>query len=100
MGLNAYVRALEDLWADEGGFLFQIRMGRFDPRLASEFLAVIQRIECDENEVLSRRAVSLLWYLPLVLQWQLERVGPAHRSDLARLSSAVLSEVERLLGTP
>ncbi|AFE03524.1 hypothetical protein COCOR_00497 [Corallococcus coralloides DSM 2259] len=91
---------LEAAWSDEDGFLVQLRMGNFDSAKAGALLTMLKRMDLGEGGPLERRVVSLLWYLPLFMSWQHERVEPKHLSELAKVEARVTNEVERLLGVP
>lgn len=52
--------------------------------------------------MIPRRAVSLLWFIPVFMEWQTERVracGGDTRA-YARAVSEATNEIERLLGVP
>lgn len=94
------VRDLETAWSDEYGFLFQLRRGKFDPAKAEELLSVLRKIDLSESEPIDRRVVSLVWYLPLFIGWQRERVDLRDVAAVAKVQTLVTNEVERLLGVP
>ncbi|RKH46255.1 hypothetical protein D7Y23_24230 [Corallococcus sp. AB050B] len=91
---------LDAAWSDEDGFLVQLRMGNFDSSKADALLTILKRMELGGSDPLSRRVVSLLWYLPLFMSWQRERVEPKSLSELAKFEARVTNEVERLFGVP
>jgi hypothetical protein len=88
------------MWSDEQGFLFELRMGLFEPTKAQYFLSLIHAIESDGTEAVARRAVSLLWYLPLFLSWQIERVDLKDRAELENVITLVTNHLETILGVP
>lgn len=100
MRLDDSIADLERAWSDEQGFLFELRMGLFSSEKAESFLSMIQLIESDDAELVSRRAVSLLWYLPLFLGWQVERVDPKNRAELEKVITSVENHLSILLGVP
>jgi hypothetical protein len=55
-----------------------------------------------EGESINRRIVSLLWYMPLFMAWQKDRVQEAggDAAGLERAANEVQSIVERVLGIP
>ncbi len=95
------ILALEALWQTETGFLWQVRQGRFDTREFERALDTLSSISL-EGDPLPRRLVSLLWYIPLAMHWQGQRVhekgGDAER--YGRAVAALTNEVERILGVP
>jgi hypothetical protein len=94
------IAELERVWSDENGFLFELRMGVFSAEKAKDFLFTIELIESDDAELVSKRAVSLLWYLPLFLGWQVERVDPEERAELEMVITRVTNHLETVLGVP
>jgi hypothetical protein len=100
MRLDDSIADLERAWSDEQGFLFELRMGLFSSKKAKDFLSMIQLIESDDAELVSRRAVSLLWYLPLFLGWQVERVDPKDRAELEKVITSVENHLSIVLGVP
>lgn len=94
--------ALESEWSPEDGFFWRIRQGEFAASDFDRALAKVSAICIREDAVLPRRLVSLLWYIPLFMQWQVERVQEKG-GDMRAYVSAVTkmrNEVERLLGVP
>lgn len=100
MTLSEAIDQLEAQWSDEQGFLFQIRMGRFDLAKAEDLVLTIEQIEATDASSVPRRAVSLLWYLPLFLGWQRERIDPKYWGELDRVITSVTNQLERILGVP
>ncbi|NVB83603.1 MAG: hypothetical protein HOV81_34835 [Kofleriaceae bacterium] len=101
MEYERVVELLESEWSDDG-FYSHIRDGRFDPAEFARALDKIKSLSFDEDAALPRRVVSLLWYLPLLMQWQRERVRDAG-GDTAAYGKAIdlmTNEIERLLGVP
>jgi hypothetical protein len=75
MDLEEIVRKVELAWSSPSGSLFQLRGGTFDRAGLNDLLHVLRQVEVAEDlDVLPRRLVSLLWYMPLFIQWQKERV--------------------------
>lgn len=100
MKMSESVEVLESAWSEEDGFLFRLRVGEFETAKSASFLATLRKIDADQDNVLNRRAVSLLWYVPLFLEWQRERIDKKYWSELNLLITSVTNEVERLLGVP
>jgi len=96
------IDALEAEWAMDSGFFWRIRHGIFVPGDFERALGKVSAIRIGENNEIPRRLVSLLWYAPLFMVWQVERVQehsgdrPAYETAIARMTK----EIERLLGVP
>ena len=73
MNIEQMTEFLEIAW-DDGGILAQIRAGRFDENEAEKFLHALKNMRVDDNALLPKRLVSLMWYLPGFLEWQRKRV--------------------------
>ena len=94
---------LEAAWAEPEGVLFQLRQGNLDADRLRELVAVIRVIEVDDHTTsLPRRLVSLLWYLPIFIDWQKQRVEQSGGSAEAveQFATEVTNELERVLGIP
>lgn len=88
-------------WDRPDGLLARIRSGDFDPDVASDFLESLRVIEV-EGPKISADLVRLIWFLPLFLEWQQERVLEKSGIDkeYKDFTSRVFDEVHRILGMP
>jgi hypothetical protein len=96
------IAPIEAEWEPESGFLWKARHGQFDQTGFERTLAKLRALTIDESVDLPRRLVAVMWYMPIFLSWQTERIGETG-GDLEAYSKAVTSitnEVERILGTP
>ena len=93
---------LEKAWAEPNGFLYRIRNGNFDLEGRSEFLATLDRLCPQKEKMMPRRLVSLLWYLPLFLEWQRDRILKAGGAikEFDQFINDVQSRLEDILGVP
>ena len=102
MNFEREIESLESEWSPDDGFFWRVRQGRFEPAKFQRALEKVASISIAEEAQLPRRVVSLLWYIPIFMQWQLERVQevggdiPAY----AKAITAMTNEIERLLGVP
>jgi hypothetical protein len=102
MTCDREIDVLEWEWSPDDGFFWRIRQGRFDVAEFQRALQKVSRISIPEDAELPRRIVSLLWYIPLFMQWQVERVRETG-GDIAAYAKAITAmtnEIERLLGVP
>ncbi len=68
------IENIESEWEPDDGFFWKIRQGLF---LESDFeraLAKVNAVPTFSDQLVPARLVSLLWYVPLFMQWQIERV--------------------------
>lgn len=97
-----HIQELQTFWEPEEGLFWRIREGKFDEVGIATFLGFLRRVDLTRDEMLPRRLVSLLWYVPLFMEWQTERVLEmgGDRAAYATAVALVTSEIERLLGVP
>jgi hypothetical protein len=96
------ISKLESEWSPEDGFFWRIRQGRFVASDYSRAFKMIASIDTPGTGDIPSKFVSLLWYIPLFMQWQTERVveSGGNRKEYERSITAVTSEIERILGVP
>jgi hypothetical protein len=75
MNQSETIARLELEWEGSTGFFARLRDGDFDRKRALGILRVISELSLGDDAALQKRLVSLLWYLPLFLTWQEERVA-------------------------
>jgi hypothetical protein len=102
--LSQLIPLLEAEYDLEHGFLGQLRQGVFDPAGLERLLTLVRAIDLAHADVVNRRVVALLWMIPTVMSWQLERVAE-HRGDVERLRRGIdqmqaLLSAASVLGTP
>ncbi len=96
------ISALESEWSLETGFLWQLRQGMFAPEGLQRLSQKLSSMSIEEGDDVPRRLVALLWYMPTFMQWQADRVRARGGDPAAygRAVTAVVNEIERLLGVP
>ncbi len=102
MSYEKEIDALESEWSPEDGFFWRVRQGHFNPNDFERALKKLATITMAEDADVPRRLVSLLWYIPLFMQWQVERVQE-NKGDVNAYMAAITkmtNEVERVLGMP
>jgi hypothetical protein len=96
------IQVLESEWAPETGFFWRVRQGVFDPNEFQRALATLRTFSFTDDAPLPGRVVSLIWFIPIFMVWQVDRVRDAG-GDLPAYTEAVTlmtNEVQRLLGVP
>ena len=94
------VNKLDSSWDFDEGFFGKLRQGVFDDKLCDEFISLLYSIFIDDESI-PKHVVRLLWYIPLFMEWQKERV-------LANVSlvkynlnkTEIENQLERILGIP
>lgn len=103
MNIDKLVESLGAEWDIEEGSLYLIRNGKFDSAIADHLLAVLDDVTLDDPECLPRRVVSLLWFIPVFLYWNAERVEDVSGISHSEYESFIIKVSERLmklLGVP
>ncbi|MCK1735944.1 hypothetical protein IVA79_18875 [Bradyrhizobium sp. 138] len=97
----AIVEQLEAEW-NADGFFDRVRNGNYDAVRGQAVLAVLRAIEIGDEDLVPKRLVSLLWYLPSFLSWQTERIAEKGGDHAAyeRFVTEVESALEDVLGVP
>ena|ERR1700722_14308309 len=97
-----HISAIEAAWEPDDGPLWKLRQGEVDVEKIDALLRLLDDIKITDDDVLPRRFVSLVWYLPIFFEWQRERVA-AEGGDVRifqTMSNRVVAVVQRLLGVP
>jgi hypothetical protein len=84
----------------EDGFLGKLRSGSFDAGKAAELLDTLRELDLGDATVVDRRLVSLLWYMPLFIEWQGRRLPDDDQAKLNEVLNFVTTELQRILGVP
>ena len=102
MDISLVVSRLEREWDFESGFFGLLRRGEFDRTSLQRLLAILEGINFKDDGVINRRLVSLLWFMPLFMEWQKERVQEqgCDMVTFEKATNQVHNHVERLLGLP
>lgn len=77
-----------------------LRRGHFDTRACDRYIRLLETVDLGEESVVDRRIVSVLWYMPLLIEWQRDRLDQDEHNALAPVLDKVTSELERILGVP
>ena len=96
------IASLEAEWELDTGFFGKVREGQFDPVAFERTQKKLQSMVIEGAADIPRRLVSLLWYMPIFLSWQSERVRKMGYDVNSYIQAVTLitNEIERLLGTP
>ncbi len=102
MDTASVIADLEREWEFESGFLGRLRRGDFDRASLNRLIRTLDLIDTQGDTTMNRRVVSLLWYMPIFMGWQFDRVQAAG-GDIAEFDKAtnqVQNLVEKILGVP
>lgn len=102
MEIAELIETLESEWSMSSGFLSLLRQGEFSKEGLDRLLFLIDKIDINEQELIDRRLVSLVWYIPIFMGWQKERLQE-NGLNLLNLNDAiakVTNRLEHILGVP
>jgi hypothetical protein len=92
---------LEKLW-DFEGFFGRLRQGDYDKNGVGMVEQLLGTIQVDDGTALPRRFVSMTWWIPTFMEWQVERVEE-RGGDVEQLKRDVVrlrNVLDSLLGVP
>jgi hypothetical protein len=99
---NDWIAQLEGEWSKPDGFLGMAREGLYDRSRESAFLGLIQCVSVRDDLYINHRLVALLWYIPIFLTWQKDRIRKNGGDIVAfeQLINRVTGDIEQILGVP
>jgi len=102
VNLETTIENLEREWDLESGFIGLLRGGTFDKAALARFVSVLEQIELPTERVIDRRLVSLLWLVPLMMEWQIQRFSERGTPppELVQGQNQIQSLIWTVLGTP
>jgi hypothetical protein len=102
MNLKLAIDLLNKEWEKPHGFFGALREGNFDAAKAEQMGNLLESIKLDDSLVIDRRFVSLVWYIPLFMSWQTERVAErgGDTKALEKATNRIQGIIEGLLGVP
>lgn len=101
MKTDKIINDLENEWDIPNGFLGSLRSGIFQVERAESFIKLIKSIEIN-RETINRRLVSLIWFIPLFMSWQEDRVleKGGNVKQLRKVMNEITSILQEKLGVP
>jgi hypothetical protein len=106
--LEAIIEGLDKEWEIPNGFFYRSRNGIMDEEGFFRVISLLEKskdiISVSPNEtVISRRFVKAIWFLPLFLSWQDERINnKGFPTDIymGQWVARIAQLVEDILGSP
>lgn len=100
MDLEASIMQLKKEWEKPKGFFGRLREGYFDQEGFKRIEDILKGLKTDE--FLSRELISLIWYIPLFMSWQKERVEKkgGDIKEIERATNILQGILEDFLGVP
>ncbi|HTV42881.1 MAG TPA: hypothetical protein VMF08_20110 [Candidatus Sulfotelmatobacter sp.] len=103
MNNEELITLIEAEWDLDNGFFGKLRQGQFDWECYLRCRDILDRIRCEagQGENISRRLVSLVWYIPLFMGWQTERVkGSVDDQEYQKAANEFQTKIQEILGVP
>lgn len=101
MNIHECIAWLETEW-DAGGLFDEIRNGVFDENKGNNFFFHLEKVNFEEVDNFPKRLISLMWYMPCFLEWQIERISEkgGDLQSYSQFSTRIHNFLEEALGTP
>jgi hypothetical protein len=82
------------------GFIGKVRSGQFDKQALERLLRLLRECPSASQEPMDARMVRLLWWMPWIVEWQVQRLTAEGRpaDQLRAAQTAIFGELERILG--
>jgi hypothetical protein len=102
MGLEEHIPGIEAEWEPETGFFWRTRQGVFQKEDFERTLGKLAAVPGVTEQSLPARFVSVVWYIPIFMEWQTDRVRECgvNPDEYRRATVKLTNEVERILGVP
>jgi hypothetical protein len=99
----ALIELLESSWDIDSGFFGLLRCGQYSEDSYKELLTILKQVPVDQD-TMPKRVVSLLWYMPMFLEWHREflvtKAAIFSINDYDFLCTEILNAVQDILGIP
>jgi hypothetical protein len=74
MTLEDHISSIESEWEQDRELFWKIRQGASDNAGFDRAHAKIAAVPSANGEAIAGRLVSLLWYIPIFMEWQRDRI--------------------------
>ena len=100
--MENFIKSIESEWEPEEGFFWKVREGNFEDAEGRRALSKVAAVPTLTDQTIPVRLVSVLWYVPLFLEWQVDRVrkNGGNVAEYQALIDRFTTEIERILGLP
>ena len=102
MDTQQTISQLQREWQRPAGFLGGLKPGHFDPEGLQRLVTILDSIAVENECLMDRKLVSLLWFIPIYLEWQKPHFL-GQDEDVQKIQEAINSVMPRLyeiLGIP
>lgn len=97
---------ISESWDEPNGFFYKIRDQNVDFIQGNEIVQILKKIEFADDELIEKYKIKLLWYIPIYMEWQYERLKDFQSGNkkvldnYLLLQASMLNEIERILDVP
>jgi hypothetical protein len=102
MDTKKIISEIEAEWDLDDGFLGILRQGEFRENKFEHLMDLLKSITIEDELLINRRLVSLIWYIPLFMTWQ-QDYFIANNKDARNVivaTNTVVNTIEDILGVP
>ena len=102
MAYSEFIDSIEQEWAPPVGALWCARQGIMDNEGLSRLLTLLKSIQVSEEDDIPKRFVSVVWLIPMFLNWQEQRLREqgVDIDPYIQMQGLLSAEVQRILGMP
>jgi hypothetical protein len=96
------ISGIELEWEPDRGFFWKLRQGVFGRTDFDRTLGKLASVPSMAEPNLPSRLVSVIWYIPIFMRWQADRVHErgVDPKEYVTATNLMTAEVERILGVP
>ena len=100
--MENFIKSIESEWEAEEGFFWKVRQGNFEIAEGRRALSKVAAVPTLTDQAIPARLVSVLWFVPLFLEWQVDRVreNGGNVAEYKVLIDRFFAGIERILGVP
>jgi hypothetical protein len=97
-----WIASLENEFMGPDGFVWQARYGKFDRDRGEAFIRMLSEIRVPDGDLIDKRFVSIIWFIPLMLAWQNERIADqgGDIDGFRRITERATNIIIEILGVP
>ena len=96
-----YLKKINKAWDYDEGFLGNLRQGKFNQELYTEFYTLLLSLRDNDDEFFSREIVTALWFIPVFMERQKDIVCKHYPLDkYFKHQEDVIDAIAGILGYP
>jgi hypothetical protein len=96
--IDMLVTALEAEYDRRTGFIGRMLEGHYDPVANERLMNTLKAIDSGTGPTINRRLAQALWMMPLLIEWNAEKLRGDDNYLAGVARNTVTHEIERILG--